>query len=162
MKQATLVIITRGYGEKEEVLLAKKKKAEIGTDTINGPGGKVEPGETPLQCAKRETEEEMGIILDLKKLRLAALINFYAADVLDFQVFTYRARKFSGTPRETESMFMPQWYKVNNLPLDKMLESDRMWFERVIKAPPGPVMEINVYYKQRAKDFERIEFLNLP
>ncbi len=162
MKQATLVQIVRGYGAKEEVLLSKKKKAEIGTDTVNGPGGKVEPGETPLQCAARETEEEMGIRLLLKNLRLRALINFYAAGVLDFQVFTYRARKFSGTPRETESMFMPQWYKVNNLPLDKMLESDRMWFERVIKAPPGPVMEINVYYKQRAKDFERIEFLNLP
>ena len=41
-----------------QVLLIRKKRG-LGAGNINGPGGRIEPGESPMQCAVRETEEEL-------------------------------------------------------------------------------------------------------
>ena len=45
---------------KREVLLIRKKRG-LGAGKINGPGGKIDPGETSLECAVRETQEELGV-----------------------------------------------------------------------------------------------------
>ena len=42
------------------VLLIRKKRG-LGAGKINGPGGKLDPGETPEQCAVRETQEELHV-----------------------------------------------------------------------------------------------------
>ena len=41
--------------EKEGQLLLIHKKRGLGAGTINAPGGRLEPGETPLEAAIRET-----------------------------------------------------------------------------------------------------------
>jgi 8-oxo-dGTP diphosphatase len=38
-----------------------KKKRGLGEGLITFPGGKVEENENPLECAIRETEEEVGV-----------------------------------------------------------------------------------------------------
>ncbi len=43
-----------------EVLLILKKRG-LGNGKINAPGGKIEPGESPVQAAIRETQEEVGL-----------------------------------------------------------------------------------------------------
>lgn len=150
MKIATLAIILRG----DEVLLGYKKSGEIGTATINGPGGKCEAGETPQDCVIRETREEVGIELDPTALVEVAVITFFAGGIPDFRVHVFRTRVFAGEPVETESM-IPGWYPEAQLPLNRMLESDREWFARTVS---GPYFEANVYYRERARDFERITF----
>ena len=53
-KRATLLFVIRDG----EILLIHKKRG-LGAGKINGPGGHIEPGETMLQCAIRETQEEL-------------------------------------------------------------------------------------------------------
>lgn len=151
MKVATLGIIIRN----NQVLLGFKKKGEIGSQTVNGPGGKVEEGESLEECLVRETKEELGIELDKEKLEKTAVITFFAKGVVDFEVHIFRTSIFSGTPQETLDM-IPAWYDIDNLPFDKMLESDRKWFEKAIH---GDKFNANVYYRERASGFEKIEFL---
>lgn len=151
MRIATLAIITPG----NQVLLGLKKgKPLIGAGTLNGPGGHLEPGETILECVIRETEEEIGITLEPEKVEKVAVITFYSGGVPDFEVHTYRAYDFIGEPKETESM-IPEWYDIDRLPVDRMLQSDRAWFPQLIR---GEKFNANVYYRNRARDFNRIEF----
>ncbi|MSU74763.1 8-oxo-dGTP diphosphatase [Candidatus Kaiserbacteria bacterium] len=151
MKIATLVIITRG----NQVLLGLKKDgSEIGEGTLNAPGGKVESGETLLECLVREVFEEVGIELDPLKAERRAIITFHAGGIPNFEVHVYRTSDFIGEPHETKSM-VPDWYDIDTLPVYDMLESDHTWFLRAVR---GEKFRANVYYRKRAEGFERIEF----
>lgn len=58
------------------VLTVRKR----GTDSFMQPGGKPEAGETPAQCAVREVEEELGLVLDPAQLDLVAVHRTAAAN----------------------------------------------------------------------------------
>ncbi|MEO1370466.1 MAG: NUDIX domain-containing protein, partial [Acidobacteriota bacterium] len=47
--RATLVFVIDGG----RILLIRKKRG-LGAGKVNGPGGRLEAGETPVQCAVRE------------------------------------------------------------------------------------------------------------
>ncbi len=151
MKEATLAIIVKDG----KVLLGFKKKGEIGSQTLNGPGGKTESGESAVECVIRETQEEVGITLDTAHLEEIALITFHHDGAPDFRVRVFYTDTFAGEPVETADM-IPGWYDFRDLPFEKMLESDREWFA---KATRKEHFSANVYYKERAAGFERIEFL---
>jgi 8-oxo-dGTP diphosphatase len=147
---ATLGIVLQGGN----VLLGEKKKGEIGTGVLAGPGGKLDPGESIHECLIRETREEFNIELDPDSLELAAIINFYGAGELNFIVYVYRAKILSGEPEETAEM-IPEWHPLDFLPYERMFDSDRHWF---LKAACGGRFRANVYYAERAKGFLNIEF----
>lgn len=58
------------------VLTVRKR----GTAAFMHPGGKPEPGETAAQCALREVEEELGLVLDAERLELVAVHRTAAAN----------------------------------------------------------------------------------
>lgn len=150
MKIATLAIILQDGS----VLLGEKKKGEIGTGVLSGPGGKLDPGETLVECLLRETREELAIELDPAALEMVAVIDIYAAGEIDFRVYVYHTGLFSGDIKETADM-IPAWYPIDNLPFDKMFESDRHWF---LKAVRGEKFNAKVQYLERAKSFAEIKF----
>lgn len=151
MKIATLGIITKDG----KILLGEKKKGEIGTGVLSGPGGKLDPGETLEECLIRETREELEVALDPASLELVSVIDFYAAGEIDFRVYIYRAEIVSGELHETADM-VPDWYPINDATFERTYESDRHWLP---KAARGEKFRANVYYKDRARDFDCIEFL---
>ena len=53
---ATLVFVIKG----DRILLIRKKRG-LGAGKVNGPGGRLEAGETFGQCAVREVQEELGV-----------------------------------------------------------------------------------------------------
>src|SRR3990172_12157236 len=53
---ATLVFVIRDG----EILLMRKKRG-LGAGKINGPGGRLEPGESVEACALREVHEELRV-----------------------------------------------------------------------------------------------------
>ena len=152
MKVATLAIIVRD----DKVLLGEKTgNPEIGKGKLNGPGGKLEVGETLMECVIRETKEEMGITLVPDKTEKIAVITFLFAEVPDFEVHIYRTEVFEGEPVTTESM-IPNWFAIDALPLDRMHDSDREWFAKAIR---GEKFNAQVNYHERAAKFANIKFL---
>jgi 8-oxo-dGTP diphosphatase len=152
MKVATLALIKQDG----KVLLGEKKKGEIGTGILSGPGGKLDAGETLIECVIRETFEEYGIQLLKEDIRQIARITFYASGEPDFDVHIYHAGRFEGVLMETPDVKTPEWFPLETLPLSRMYDGDRHWFEKALGSEPFCA---NVYYKERAKEFERIKFL---
>lgn len=105
-------------------LLLIHKKRGIGAGKINGPGGKVDPGETPLAAAIRETQEEVGVTPLDPQLRGNLLFHF--ADGLVLRCLIYLAFACEGIPHETAEA-IPQWFPVEALPYDRMWADDREW-----------------------------------
>lgn len=120
----TLVFVTSG----DDVLLIRKKRGH-GAGKINGPGGKVEPDETPLESACRETREETGLLpLDAV---LRAEFRFVALEGPQWYGYVFLAHRCSGTPRETAEA-IPFWCPVAALPFDEMWDDDRLWLPRLL------------------------------
>jgi len=155
MKTTTLAIIVREVNGKTETLLGEKKKGELGTGVLSGPGGKLEPDETIEQCLFRETMEEWEIVLDLASAEKVAVITFWADGNPHNECSVFVVREFSGELRETPDMHKPEWYDINNLPFDRMFESDREWFDKALR---GEKFRANAYYRNLAKNFSHIEF----
>ncbi|MCB1684681.1 MAG: 8-oxo-dGTP diphosphatase [Pseudomonadales bacterium] len=120
----TLAFIVSG----DSVLLIRKKRGH-GAGKLNGPGGKVEAGETPLAGVIRETEEEVGVRL----IRPELLGRFRFVDLRASQWlgFAFLARTWEGTPVETDEA-RPHWFDKRRLPFDEMWEDDRYWLPRLL------------------------------
>jgi 8-oxo-dGTP diphosphatase len=124
----TLVFVIHG----PQVLLIRKKRG-LGAGKINGPGGKLDPGETPEQCAVRETREEVG--LDVSALVLAGELSFQFVDGYSTHVHVYRTQNFSGEPIETEEA-LPLWFDIDAIPYDEMWSDDRYWLPMLFDETP--------------------------
>ncbi len=113
----------------EEKILLIHKKRGFGAGKINGPGGKVDPGETALGAALRETYEELGIKPLGAGQRGELHFQFRDGDSLHCAVFL--AHDFEGEPRETDEA-VPLWTPLDAIPYGEMWADDRHWLPLLI------------------------------
>ncbi len=125
---ATLVFIRRH----DEVLLIRKKRG-LGAGKINGPGGRLEPGETPLECAVREVREELRVVPT--GLTARGENRFQFVDGYSIHVFVFDADGFDGVPQETEEA-VPLWTPTDRIPYHEMWEDDRLWVPLLLARTP--------------------------
>lgn len=125
--RATLMFIIDE--SRHEVLLIRKKRG-LGAGKINGPGGKMDPGETAVQCAVRETQEELGVTA-LNPVHHGELW-FQFVDGLRMQVDVFVATQHEGLAVETAEA-VPLWTSLNDLPFDEMWADDIHWLPGVIQ-----------------------------
>jgi len=72
-----------------------KKANDMNMGKWNGLGGKLEPGETPEECAKREILEESG--LNVSNLVMKGLLTFPGfSNEEDWYAFVFTASEFEG------------------------------------------------------------------
>jgi 8-oxo-dGTP diphosphatase len=110
------------------VLLIRKKRG-LGAGKINGPGGKIEPGESALQAAIRETQEEIGVTpLDIEE---RGVLHFQFTDGYSLHCAVFLARDFRGNPIETVEA-APLWFDIAAIPYEEMWADDRHWLPQVL------------------------------
>jgi 8-oxo-dGTP diphosphatase len=122
--RATLLFVVDG----DRILLMEKKRG-LGMGKVNGPGGKLEPGETPLQAAVRETEEELGVIPLQPEARGTLFFQF--TDGLKMRVSVFVSHAHTGTVRETDEA-RPLWTHLDAIPYDAMWADDRVWLPHAL------------------------------
>jgi 8-oxo-dGTP diphosphatase len=122
---ATLLFVVRG----DDVLMIRKKRG-LGAGKINGPGGRVEPGESLLDCALRETREEVGVTP--VGARHLGQLRFQFVDGYALHAHVFRADDFEGELVETDEA-VPLWFKRGALPFDEMWADDRLWLPLLLE-----------------------------
>jgi len=115
---------------KEGRILLIEKKRGLGAGKINGPGGKIDPGETPLEAIIRETQEEL--LITPHAPRKLGELQFAMSDHPDILCHVYRADDFTGTPTETDEA-VPVWASLEEIPYHRMWEDDRHWLPLVLE-----------------------------
>ena len=127
-ERATLCFVVRG----DEILLIRKKRG-LGAGKINGPGGKIDPGESPAACALRETEEELHV--RAREPREIGMLRFRFTDGLTLECHVFRADAWDGTPTETDEA-IPLWTPVDAIPFHEMWADDIHWFHHLVASRP--------------------------
>jgi 8-oxo-dGTP diphosphatase len=122
--RATLVFVIRGG----EILLIRKKRG-LGVGKINGPGGRLENGESIVDCARREVEEELRITPT--GLCCHGELCFEFVDGYAIHVTVFRADGCRGEASETEEA-VPLWTPLDRIPYDEMWADDRIWLPLLI------------------------------
>jgi len=112
----------------DRVLLIHKRRGH-GAGRINGPGGKLEPGESPLDCAVRETLEETGVRA-AQPARVARM-RFLDTEGPDWLGHVFLASGYTGTPVATDEA-VPEWFPLAELPLERMWSDDALWLPRIL------------------------------
>lgn len=112
-----------------QILLIHKKRG-LGAGKINGPGGRLDDGETPIECAVREVEEEVRI--SPSGVTEVGELQFQFIDGYSIHVWVFRASGFSGTPEETEEAD-PLWTAIDKIPYERMWPDDRIWLPLLLE-----------------------------
>jgi len=124
-ERATLCFIRR----ENEVLLILKKRG-LGAGKINAPGGRLELGETPLQAAIRETQEEVGVTPHHPEAH--GELHFDFVDGYRLHCVVFVAWGCDGEPVETPEAD-PMWFPVDAIPYDAMWEDDAHWLPGILE-----------------------------
>jgi 8-oxo-dGTP diphosphatase len=123
-ERATLLFVRRDG----QVLLIRKKRG-LGAGKINGPGGRIDGEETPLQAAIREVQEELRVMPINVEAR--GELSFQFIDGYALFVYVFSANDCIGEPQETDEA-APLWTPIDAVPFDQMWADDRIWFPHIL------------------------------
>lgn len=146
MKLATLCYVKRS--NQTLMIHRVKKENDMHRGKWNGLGGKLEPGETPEDCAIREIHEESGLVAANPMLKGILTFPKFANDE-DWYAFVFVVRRFTGELIDSREGIL-RWIDDDNLLDLNLWEGDRIflpWLER-----PGFFSARFVYQEGRLVD----------
>ncbi len=111
---------------RDRKLLLRLANAGMSKGKWNGPGGKLERGETPAENVIREVEEETS--LRIVNPDYHGKIEFYmnGRGSLGYLVHLFIARRSSGRAKSNEEGTV-RWFDLEKIPYAKMWDDYRYW-----------------------------------
>lgn len=123
MIRVTAAIMT----DSGKVFIAKRKPPGRMPGMWEFPGGKIEAGETPEQCLKRELHEEFGIEATVGR-RVGTNVHHY--DFYTVELMGYRARILAGEIRLNDHADMA-WVEPGDLDRYEFAPADLPFVEMI-------------------------------
>jgi 8-oxo-dGTP diphosphatase len=129
MKLATLCYVRKD--NRTLMVHRVKKEQDIHRGKWNGLGGKLEPGETPEECAIREIKEESGLLVRRPLLKGILTFPAFAHDE-DWYAFVFVVTEFEGELIDSPEGNL-KWIEDADLPKLNLWEGDKIflpWLDR--------------------------------
>ena len=100
-----------------EILLVRHKRLDLWLPV----GGEIEPGETPLEAARRELREETGLEVEPVEL-VGVWMDRYGGDATAEATLNlyWTARVVGGEPEAADDVSELGWFAPDELPLDEL------------------------------------------
>jgi 8-oxo-dGTP diphosphatase len=124
---ATLCLV-RANGK---LLLQRRAAGRVWAGRLNGPGGKLLPGEPPEVGVAREVAEETGLQIVAPVHHGAIELRFAPPDGASLLVHVYSCTEFVGRPRGGPEGRL-RWYPEARLPVAEMWSDMRYWLPVVL------------------------------
>ncbi|MBR3928182.1 MAG: 8-oxo-dGTP diphosphatase [Clostridia bacterium] len=136
------------YIEKNEkylMLHRTRKENDANKDKWIGVGGKFEEGETPEECARRETYEETG--LTLRNLFYRGVVTFTSDEYPSEQMHLFKSTAFSGKIKDCDEGEL-DWIEKEKLLSLPIWEGDKIFLRLLDK--DIPFFSLKLRYKGNA------------
>lgn len=110
-----MIIMERSDGS---ILLAERSGTGYADGMLNLPSGKVEPGESVIEAAARETHEEIGVRVDPSALRLVHVMHYRTPEGSSRVGWFFAIAQWGGTPVNAEPHKCAglAWHHADQLP----------------------------------------------
>ena len=131
---ATLVYAIRG----DEVLLHRRVK-DPNKGLWVAPGGKLEPDESPTECAVREMKEETGLEIEGPVLR-GIMTEVSPRPDYQWITFIFAAERWSGTLAPAAGIGEFKWIRTSEVFALDIPPTDQIFFARVIRVHDRPFL----------------------
>lgn len=132
-----MILATLCYVQHENktlMLLRNKKPDDIHRGKYNGLGGKLEKGESPYECAKREIMEEAAIAVS--ELKLIGVLTFPCFDdTNDWYVFVYLAKSTTFLCGECDEGTLA-WIENDKILQLPLWDGDKIFLPLVLSGTP--------------------------
>lgn len=138
----TPILATLGYilsPDRTQVLLVHRNKRpdDLHYGKYNGLGGKLDRGESVIECMRREILEESGLAAEVCTLRGTISWPGFGKNGADWFGFIFRIDSWSGTPHTGNHEGTLEWVQVDQIYDLPMWESDRLFLPMVFDSEPA-------------------------
>ena len=152
---STLIYLERGG---EYLMLHRtKKENDLNHDKWIGVGGKFEPGESPEECALRETREETG--LTLTRWRYRGLVTFVSDRWPTEYMHLFTADAWTGALKTCDEGEL-EWIKKETLLSLPLWAGDRI-FLRLLDGD-APFFSLKLRYEGEALRYAALNGIPIP
>jgi 8-oxo-dGTP diphosphatase len=122
-----IIPVTAAVIQREDKVLIGRRRTGHFAGRWEFPGGKIEAGETPQACLKRELTEELGVESAIGPF-LISTIHAYSHGTIE--LLTYGATIISGEPSPRDHSEL-RWVSVEDLRTYDFPEADRPVIEKL-------------------------------
>ncbi len=150
------MITTLCYLEKDSkylMLHRTKKEIDINKGKWLGVGGKIENGETPEQCLKREVMEETGY--ELKSYDFKGIVVFNYNEEEPLFMYLYTSSDFCGVQKECSEGEL-KWIDKNEILNLNLWEGDKIFLELLFR--DSPFFYLSLDYEDDNLTGSKLEF----
>lgn len=117
-----LGLVVRDAPSPARVLITRRRSDTVYAGFWEFPGGKVEPAESPEDCAAREVQEEVGLVVKPQR-RLAVVEHTYEHGRVRLNAWVCREIEPGGEPEPLEVADC-RWCTLDEIPWDEFLPAN--------------------------------------
>ncbi len=124
-----------------------KKEGDYNKDKWIGVGGKLEPQESPEECAKRETLEETGLTMNSMDYR--GIATFVYEDITEY-MHLFTSEDFSGEMKTCDEGDL-EWVEISKVCDLPIWEGDKIFFKLMEDKEKNPFFSVKLVYNDEGE-----------